>query len=150
MIRDAVPGDAPEITRLSAQLGYAADAATYAQRLPRLLSSPAHAILVCDADRDRLAGYVAIEERLMLVSGGRVEIVALVVDVEKRRTGTGRRLVEAAEAWARTRGGGELFLRSNIVRSEAHAFYAALGYQHHKTQHAYRKPLPPPRPQEGT
>lgn len=147
MIRDAVPGDAPEIARLSVQLGYPADAATYEERLPRLLSSPSHAILVCDADGDRLAGYVAIEERLMLVSSGRVEIVALVVDVGNRRAGTGRRLVEAAEAWARTRGGGELFLRSNIVRSEAHAFYAALGYQRHKTQHAYRKPLSP-RPQE--
>jgi GNAT superfamily N-acetyltransferase len=141
MIRDAVPGDAPEIARLSAQLGYPADAATYEERLRRLLPSPSHAILVCEADGGRLAGYVAIEERLMLVSSGRVEIVALVVDTEKRRAGTGRRLVEAAEDWARSRGGGELFLRSNIVRADAHAFYPALGYVHRKTQHAYAKRL---------
>lgn len=143
MIRSAVPGDAPEIARLSAQLGYPADASAYDVRLRRLLALPTHAVLVCDVGGGRLAGYVALEERLMLVSSGRVEIVALVVDTDGRRQGTGRRLVEAAEDWARGRGSGELFLRSNIVRPEAHAFYPALGYQRHKTQHAYRKPLPP-------
>lgn len=143
MIRDAVHGDAPGIARLSAQLGYPADAPAYAARLDRLQALSTHAVLVCDVGGGRLAGYVAVEERLMLVSNGRVEIVALVVDTGGRRQGTGRRLVAAAEAWARGRGSGEVFLRSNIVRPEAHAFYPALGYRHHKTQHAYRKPLPP-------
>ena len=77
----------------------------------------------------------------MIESGERVEIVGLVVDEQARRTGTGRRLVAAAEDWARARGMPELFLRSNVLRTEAHPFYEQLGFLRTKTQHAYVKPL---------
>ncbi len=58
-----------------------------------------------------------------------------------RRGGRGRRLVEAAETWARDRGATDVFLRSNVPRSEAHAFYPALGYACRKTQKACAKAL---------
>jgi hypothetical protein len=35
----------------------------------------------------------------------------------------------------------ELFLRSNVLRAEAHPFYEQLGFLRTKTQHAYVKPL---------
>ena len=34
-----------------------------------------------------------------------------------------------------------VFLRSNVARPEAHAFYPALGFERSKTQHVYRKAL---------
>ena len=74
-------------------------------------------------------------------AGDEAEVVGLVVDADARRTGTGRKLIAAAEDWARARGLRELFLRSNIVRPEAHAFYPALGFERSKTQHVYRKAL---------
>ena len=75
------------------------------------------------------------------IVGDKAEVVGLVVDADARRAGAGRRLVAAAEDWARAQGMGELFLRSNVVRPEAHAFYPALGFERSKTQHVYRKAL---------
>jgi hypothetical protein len=43
MIRAARPGDAAGIARLSAQLGYPADVAVFAERLERLLPLATHA-----------------------------------------------------------------------------------------------------------
>lgn len=142
MIRTAAFGDAPEIARLSSQLGYPAHLTEVEDRLDRLLVLPSHAVLVFATTSGNLGGYVAIERRLTIERGDRGEIVALVVDAGARRHGIGRQLVAAAEDWARGQGLAELFLHSNIVRPEAHAFYPVLGYQRHKTQHSYRKPLP--------
>jgi len=141
MIRRATVDDAPEIARLSAQLGYPAAIAAFAERLRQLQSRDTHAVLVHEGEGNRLAGFVGLEQRLMIESGERVEIVGLVVDEQARRTGTGRRLVAAAEDWARARGMSVLFLRSNVLRAEAHPFYEQLGFLRTKTQHAYVKPL---------
>lgn len=61
------------------------------------------------------------------------------VDAGARRSGVGRALVAVAEQWTRERGLDTLFLRSNIVRPEAHAFYPGLGFARTKTQHVYSK-----------
>ena len=53
----------------------------------------------------------------------------------------GRRLLQAAEAWASTRGLDQMAVRSNVDRAESHPFYERLGYVRAKTQHAYRKRL---------
>ena len=141
-IRVATIADAAEIARLSAQLGYPAPVETFAARLRRLLDSRVHAVLVAVSDADRhLAGFIALEQRITLESGERVEIVGLVVDADARRGGVGRSLVAAAEQWAGDHGLDEVFLRSNVVRPEAHPFYEGLGYTRTKTQHAYRKRL---------
>lgn len=137
-IRDATLADTAEIARLSAQLGYPADVAAFEARLRRLLDSPLHAVLVA-AGGTRLAGLIGLEHRITLESGERVEIVALVVDTAARRSGVGRALVAVAERWARERGLDTLFLRSNVVRPEAHAFYPDLGFARTKTQHVYGK-----------
>lgn len=141
MIRSATPHDAPGIARLSAQLGYPADDAVFAGRLRRLLPLPTHAVLVAQAPDGHLAGFVGLEQRLTIEAGDRVEIVGLVVDAGARRVGTGRALVAAAEDWTRARGLDTLFLRSNVVRPEAHPFYLGLGFVRTKTQHAYLKRL---------
>ena len=70
------------------------------------------------------------------------------VDLTYRGRGVGRRLVQAAEAWASARGLDQMAVRSNVGRAESHPFYERLGYVRAKTQHAYRKRLralaPPP------
>jgi GNAT superfamily N-acetyltransferase len=139
VIRDANLADAAEIARLSAQLGYVADTAVFEDRLQRIAAMPTHAVLVCEGEAGGLVGFIGAEQRLMIESGDRVEIVALVVDADLRRGGTGRRLVAAAEDWARARGIDRVLVRSNVARGEAHDFYPALGYAHAKTQHVYLK-----------
>lgn len=140
-IRAAAVADAADIARLSAQLGYAAEAAVFEDRLRRIAAMPTHAVLVCEGEAGGLAGFIGVERRRLVESGDRVEIVALVVDAGARRGGTGRRLVAAAEDWARARGIDRVLVRSNIARPEAHAFYPALGYARSKTQHVYLRQL---------
>ena len=141
MIRSAVVGDAAGIARLSAQLGYPADAAVFADRLERILPLRTHALLACAGDDGRLAGFIGLEQRLTIEAGDKAEVVGLVVDADARRSGAGRRLIAAAEDWTRARGLRELFLRSSVDRTEAHMFYPALGFERSKTQHVYRKSL---------
>ncbi|MGH8033103.1 MAG: GNAT family N-acetyltransferase [Luteimonas sp.] len=142
-IRTATAADAGEIARLSAQLGYPAETGVFAQRLTRLLASARHAVFVAvDArDRRRLHGLITAEHRLTLGLGEGVEIIGLVVDAAARRGGVGRALVDAAEGWARRAGSAEVFLRSNVIRPEAHPFYEGIGYLRTKTQHVYLKRL---------
>ncbi|WP_242112053.1 GNAT family N-acetyltransferase [Luteimonas aquatica] len=140
-IRAAVVADAAEIARLSAQLGYPAETAAFARRLAFLTGSPRHAVLVADGGDGRLQGFAGVEHRVMIEMGERVEIVGLVVDAQARRGGVGRALMAAAEQWAREAGVHEIFLGSNVVRPEAHAFYPSLGYARVKTQHSYLKRL---------
>ncbi|MFT4198909.1 MAG: GNAT family N-acetyltransferase [Pseudoxanthomonas sp.] len=144
-VRAAVAGDADEVARLSNLLGYPAAVGTMAQRLAQVLARDDHALFVAQRTdgADGLLGMVAVEWRLMLELGERGEIVAMVVDPAARRQGVGRRLIEAACDWARRRGGEEVFLRSNVVRPEAHAFYPGIGFARSKTQHVYVRRLDP-------
>jgi GNAT superfamily N-acetyltransferase len=139
-IRIATVADAAQVARLSAQLGYPGAVDVFAARLQRLLSSSIHTVLVA-VDNGHLAGFIALEQRITLELGERVEIVGLVVAADARRGGIGRSLVAAAERWTRERGLDAVFLRSNVVRPEAHPFYEGLGYARTKTQHAYLKRL---------
>ena len=140
-VRAARVADAAQIARLSAQLGYPESDEVFAARLRQLLPLPQHAVFVAADDGAALLGFIAVEHRLTLETGERVEIVGLVVDADARRRGLGRALLAAAEAWARGTGTPELVVRSNVVRAESHPFYEGAGYRRAKTQHVYRKTL---------
>ena len=92
-VRPAVPADAAQLARLSDQLGYPTPIDTFTARLQRVLSLPAHAVFVA-VDGDDVLGFIAGERRLMIETGERVEIVALVVDERAR---LGRQQAPAAE-----------------------------------------------------
>lgn len=146
-IRPLRRDDADEVARLLDQLGYPVDGATLALRLQALLArSDTHATFVAAAESvpgrpQPLRGMVSVEWRLMIESGEQAEIVAMVTDAAARRQGLGRRLIDAACAWARARGASAVVLHSNVVRPQAHAFYPALGFACVKTQHVYRRAL---------
>lgn len=138
-LRRARIGDAAELARLSAQLGYPQATDAFERRLRRLLISADHPVLVATDDDATLLGFIAIEHRLMLEAGDRVEIVGLVVDDAARRRGIGQQLVDAALDWARDIGVAEVIVRSNIARDESHPFYEGAGFERIKTQHVYRR-----------
>jgi len=143
VIRDARLDDAAELARLCTLLAYPVDAGGMKERLATLLASPAHAVKVAGSSNDDgdLLGMVAAEWRLMIEFGHRAEITALIVDPRARRLGLGQRLVDAACDWIRDRGGHDVFVRSNIVRPESHAFYPSAGFALAKTQHVYVRQL---------
>jgi GNAT superfamily N-acetyltransferase len=77
----------------------------------------------------------------LLESDVRAEVNGLVVADGERSAGAGAKLLEAAEEWARKRGCRGMNVRSNVIRERAHKFYERQGYEHYKTQKAFRKLL---------
>ncbi len=148
-VRPARASDAAQIARLSVQLGYPADADTMRRRLVGLAARSDHAVLVAQrvaggagpADEAALLGWLHVGRTIQLESGERAEILGLVVDAAARRAGVGRRLVAAAEQWARAAGLDRIVVRSNAVRPEAHSFYPKLDYVLAKTQRVYARAL---------
>jgi predicted N-acetyltransferase YhbS len=139
-IRPATPGDAGDIARLTTLLGYPSTTDDITSRLDVLLQSASYFIAIAEQS-SHVVGWVAAERRVLLESGERAEIVGLVVEMEARRTGVGRALVQAAEVWASTQHLDLISVRSNVARVESHPFYENLGYERRKTQHAYVKKL---------
>ena len=140
IVRKATRNDAARVAELSATLGYPVTKEAMAQRLDRVLPLGTHTVFVAEVAED-LVGWTHGAEQEMLELGCRCEILGLVVAEGQRGRGTGRRLVEAVEQWARGRGLDQIFVRSNVVRPESHPFYERIGYERYKTQHAYRKQL---------
>jgi GNAT superfamily N-acetyltransferase len=140
-IRRATLRDAPRLAALSEVLGYPVAVETIAQRLRRLLERTEEVVLVAELAPGRVVGWLHAAEQELLESGRRCEILGLVVDGDHRDQGVGRRLVDAVESWASTRGLEQMAVRSNVVRTESHPFYERLGYVRTKTQHAYHKRL---------
>lgn len=138
-LRPASIDDAAAIAALVGELGYSASAGDIAARLPLLLDPDRYFLVVAAASDCRLLGLINAERRLNIESGASYEITGLVVASSARRVGVGSALVAAAEAWACAHGAGSMRVRSNVVRPEAHAFYARLGYGLQKTQHCYAR-----------
>jgi N-acetylglutamate synthase-like GNAT family acetyltransferase len=140
-IRKAAETDAEAIANLSTVLGYSADAETMRKRLQTLVQSEADLIIVAVNEQGTVIGWLQAHANHALESGFRVEIMGLIVSPDARRTGAGRSLVAEAEEWARTLSVPVVVVRSNLRRTESHAFYPAIGFKRTKTQAVYRKPL---------
>jgi N-acetylglutamate synthase-like GNAT family acetyltransferase len=140
IIRKAKGEDAARIAELSGTLGYPVTAEAMAERLGRMLPMETHTVFVAEISGN-IVGWTHGAEQELLEMGFRCEILGLVVAEGQRGLGTGRRLVEAIEQWARARGLAQIFVRSNVIRPESHPFYERIGYERYKTQHAYRKQL---------
>ncbi len=140
-IRPAEQGDARPLAALCGQLGYPATREQVGQRLAQIRHDECHAVFVAQLPDGPLVGWVHAATRTMLLSEPHVEIEGLVVDAAYRRCGIGRRLMQRVEQWAGEKGCCWVYLRSNVVREDAHCFYAELGYRCIKTQLALLKEL---------
>jgi GNAT superfamily N-acetyltransferase len=140
-IRRAKSTDAARIAELSGQLGYPAKPAEIAQRLRKIKPALQHAVLVAESPEREVFGWLHVSVSPLLEVQLRAEINALVVADDERSRGTGALLLRAAEKWARNRGCKNMSVRSNVLRERAHQFYLRHGYEHYKTQKAFRKPI---------
>jgi len=140
-VRAATLNDAPEIARLCDELGYSVSVDNVHEQLRTIADLPTDGIAVAVSEDGAVIGWIQTHASSVLESGFRAEIVGLIVSGTVRRQGIGRRLVAWAEEWARAIGAPRIVVRSNVVRTESHAFYPALGYVATKTQLVYRKAL---------
>jgi GNAT superfamily N-acetyltransferase len=141
VIRRARSLDAPQIAALSGELGYPATAKDIARRMRKLKAGAPSALFVAESRDAGVVGWTHVSVTHLVESGTRAELNSLIVADGQRSRGAGSRLLAAAEAWARKHGCRGMSVRSNVVRARAHAFYEREGYQHYKTQKAFRKNL---------
>ena len=139
-VRPMRPEDAASVAVLTTQLGYASTEAEIGRRFDLLRDRLDTRLLVAEQDGS-VVGWIHVQAASLLECDARAEIWGLVVDESARGVGVGRRLVEAAEEWARERGLKSMALRSNQRRTAAQGFYQHLGYTITKTQNAFRKIL---------
>ena len=127
-IRDARPEDATAIAELLSLLGYE-PRPDLDSVLVRWLADPASLLFVAELD-GQVAGVLALHSWAHLArAGARGRITALAVGERWRRQGLARGLVEAAEDAARQLDCIEMEVTSRLHRSDAQAFYRALGYE---------------------
>ncbi|MNO12370.1 acetyltransferase [compost metagenome] len=138
LIRTALISDAQEISRLSGELGYAAEASQMAERLRYLTGQSDNIVYVADAG-GQLVGWIHAEVRFLVESPSFVEISGLVVDSAHRGEGIGRELITQCEEWAARTGFTKLRVRTNQTRSDAVQFYNRLGFATVKSQHVMDK-----------
>ena len=140
-IRRARRGDAARIAVLSCQLGYPATTRQVAKRLSLVLQEYASACFVAETREEGVVGWVHVSSTPLLEVQRRAEVNGLVVEEKCRNHNIGWLLLEAAEKWADKLGCKSMSVRSNVIRDRAHVFYLRHGYEHYKTQKAFRKAL---------
>jgi ribosomal protein S18 acetylase RimI-like enzyme len=152
VIRPMRADDTAAVAGLMTQLGYPSTEEEIGRRFELIKDRPDTALLVASVRRagpsdppshhdGSIVGWIHMQATCLLECDPRAEIWGLVVDESTREVGVGRRLVEAAEEWARGRGLDVIALRSNQLRTNAQGFYQHLGYTITKTQNAFRKHL---------
>lgn len=92
-------------------------------------------------DGEFLIGYAHLRVTHDLASEDTVELLDIIVSMELRRQGVGRRLMTAAETWASQAERAKLVLRADVVRSEALAFFSSLGYMQSGTSQEFVRDL---------
>ena len=133
--------DAARLVELAGQLGYPTTKKQMDARLKEVLKAKDGDCFVAEFAEEGVIGWVHVSVTVLLEVERRAEVNGLVVDERVRSRGAGRLLLEAAENWARKRKCKGMSVRSNVLRERAHWFYLKHGYEHYKTQKAFRQSL---------
>jgi ribosomal protein S18 acetylase RimI-like enzyme len=132
-IRPAAQHDIPAMVGLLAQLfaieaDFAIDPAVQARGLAMLLGRD-HSVALVATVGARVVGMMTVQLTVSTARGGlSAGIEDVVVDAAHRGRGLGRRLLAAAEAWARGRGAVRLALLADETNAPALDFYDHLGF----------------------
>ena len=140
-IRRARLTDAKRVAELSGQLGYPATEKEMKERLKEAIKDRDAACFVAVSRDGELVGWIHVSCTPLLEVERRAEVNGLVVDEAVRSRGAGALLLAAGEKWARGKRCKGMSVRSNVLRERAHGFYLRNGYEHYKTQKAFRKGL---------
>ena len=95
---------------------------------------PSEDRLLIAVEGEYLYGYAHLHVARDLIDTETAVVVSVIVREDRRREGIGSRLIAAAETWARQSGRSRLLLRTDVVRTGAHAFFVTLGNEGSSTQ----------------
>jgi GNAT superfamily N-acetyltransferase len=137
-VRTAHPADAAAIAALAGELGYPSRLDQIKSRLQHLCEEKGNWVAVAEI-QGRVVGWIHLFAAYRVESEPFAEIGGLVVEQSSRGQGVGRRLAAAAAAWATERGFAELRVRTNVIRSGTHRFYARVGFDSLKAQTVFAK-----------
>jgi ribosomal protein S18 acetylase RimI-like enzyme len=140
-IRKAKMTDASRLAELAGQLGYPSTKKQMMTRLKAVLGDKTDICLVAESRGLGVVGWVHVSTTPLLEVERRAEVNGLVVDEAGRSLGLGKALLSAAEDWAKQMKCKSMSVRSNVLRLRAHEFYDKNGYEHYKTQKAFRKKI---------
>ncbi|MCM3677052.1 GNAT family N-acetyltransferase [Peribacillus simplex] len=130
-IREATINDIPELVVLMEQLGYPTSVNKMKIRFNAISANSSYHTLVADYD-GKVVGMAGLCTNVFYeYDGSYVRIVAFVVDVNYRKKGIGKKLIQEAESWARKQGAISIGLNSGNreERKGAHQFYLIMGYK---------------------
>jgi len=129
LVRDAAVSDALDVTNLIGELGYSVAEQFVRDRLTQLSSKAEDKVFIADRAGE-IGGFLSFHVLPLLhVDGNLGRITALAVSSRFRRCGIGRKLVAAAEQFAWANGCVRIEITSGDHRTDAHAFYEAIGYR---------------------
>jgi GNAT superfamily N-acetyltransferase len=140
MIRKVKCTDITAVRALLSQLGYEMDGAEVERRFNAVKQKEDHGVFVVE-EEGRVIALLHVYARPAFDKPPEAIVQAIVVDHDARGTGIGKALMGVAEDWASDHGFTSVALTSNVKRSDAHAFYGALGYSMEATSHLFRKNL---------
>jgi GNAT superfamily N-acetyltransferase len=136
-IRAASSDDADAIVVLLHELGYSTARETVVRHIDCSGTDP----IVLVAELEGQVAGLATGHMLPVIHEERplAMLTALVVREGVRGNGLGWQLVTAIEAWAREQGANRIVVTSGLARTDAHAFYERIGYEH--TAHRFSRSL---------
>jgi N-acetylglutamate synthase-like GNAT family acetyltransferase len=140
-VRRARSADAKRIAVLCGQLGYPTTEQQMKGRLREVIKDKEAACFVAESREGGLIGWIHVSTTPLVEAERRAEVNGLVVDETARSRGAGARLLATGEKWAQGKRCRSMSVRSNVLRERAHGFYLRNGYEHYKTQKAFRKGL---------
>ncbi len=140
-VRRAEKSDSAEIAEiLRNDLGYDCSEEMVKRKLSNL-DARREAVFVAELC-GQVTGIVHVEKYELLYFDTLANILGLAVCSACRRRGIGKRLMQAAECWAKENGAVGVRVNSGASRTEAHEFYRSLGYVSEKAQLRFMKALP--------
>lgn len=137
-IRKACADDAAYISELCKNgLGYDCTVEFVMDKLNKL-DLNREAVFAAAFD-EKVIGFIHIEKYDTLYFETLVNVLGIAVDTHYRRCGIGKKLISAAELWAKEIGASAIRLNSGASRTQAHSFYRAVGFDSEKQQLRFLK-----------
>lgn len=128
--------DVPRIKQLIEQWGYSASLSKTEETLIQI-TERGHAAIFVAVLNGEVVGWIYVADHLVVGGDTFAEIHGLVTDENYRHQGVGRALVNTAKQWTLQQGLKILRVRTNLLRSEANAFYPKAGFSLLKQQNVY-------------